>query len=69
MADTQTSEWIEHDGGGMPVGDDEIVHIRMSCGWCDENMEASEAHFWNWDWPEYPDPSPLDIVQFRVVKP
>lgn len=67
MSDTQTSEWIEHDGKGMPVDGDTIVCIRMRDG--DETPASwnTAAEEWIWTWGERDRTG--DIIAYRVVKP
>ncbi len=74
MTDTQTSEWIEHDGGPMPVDAETLVIVRFRDGREELERQASKAIFWgdgsdvdsNWS---HEAPSESDIVAYRVVKP
>ncbi len=77
MSDTQTSEWIEHDGKGMPVPDDTLVLCRFRDG-TDEEQKGSppvRASYWHDDYLDYsnwfhaPRPCGAEIVAYRVVKP
>ena len=76
MSDTQTSEWIEHDGKGMPVRQDEFVVVKFrvpgdgfdlqrptQARWLD--MSGGETSLWVFS-DKYPED---DIIAYRVVKP
>jgi hypothetical protein len=68
MSDTQTSEWIEHDGKGIPVGirlDDEVQR-KYRDGVVGSWMSTREAqNLGMWTHRNSDD----DIVAYRVVKP
>lgn len=68
--DTKQGEWIEHDGGPCPVEPETLVYVRFRNGhvsgivssagfWDDENIRHS-----NWRH----EPSPVDIIAYRVVQ-
>ena len=71
MDDTQTSEWIEHDGKEMPVDGDVIVDVQWGDG---EVFEDTPASTWNWcidndpNSPEFGSGAGI-ITHYRVVKP
>ena len=59
------SDWIEHDGGGMPIPGDTFVLL----GWDDGDFETIEnftgrdedrASYWTWGEP---------IARYRIVTP
>jgi len=72
------SEWIEHDGKGMPVDGDTLVYVRFADGWEDErdafgnDLSPDKAKVWgsgpssNWVWGEQR-PIHLEIVAYRIV--
>lgn len=73
MSQTLT-EWVDHDGGPVPVAPETIVHVRFRDG--NETMTATTAH--NWDGRGKPEGScwlhtaeaanaASDIVAYRVV--
>ena len=69
------SEWIEHDGKGMPVDGETIVRVRLGNGWKEPaTFEHWTAAAWhepatssNWTCHEY---SPDDaIVAYQIATP
>lgn len=69
MGDGSLSEWIEHDGKGIPVDADQPVFVKFASGWKDEHLGHSQASYWEWEWERVGTPWPSDIVAYRVVKP
>lgn len=72
MADTQTSEWIEHDGKGMPVPPETKVYVRFADSETDERdmtgqfIPPERADWWGESWVCDPE---REISHYRVVKP
>jgi hypothetical protein len=77
MTDTVTilkaSDWIEHDGKGMPVSPDTKVIVRFRDGEEEGPDQAEYAECWgmcgcgsNWS---HEFPSPSDIVAYRIILP
>ena len=66
---TDTSEWIEHDGGPCPVADDAIVEIRFANG--KQAKRESRARFWKTplDWWQHQGSDGYGVISYRVVKP
>lgn len=68
----QNSEWIEHDGKGMPVDGSTLVYVMFRDGAKDEH--PSRARIWgvhggptsNW---EHSEPTDWDIVAYRLHSP
>lgn len=67
-----TSEWIQHDGKGMPVGAQEMVEITCRDGWmskrptwAEELTDAAEETGGMWVHGGYG----TDIISYRVVPP
>lgn len=69
------SEWIEHDGKGMPVAADVMVIIKCRDGW--ESKYAEQAD--GWTEQGYPDCNQwihkegalndkFDIIAYRIVE-
>lgn len=71
MGDTQTSEWIKHDGVKRPVPGETIVDVKFGDGEIDTNAPAS---YWLWvidndpNSPGFGDGGGI-ITHYRVVKP
>lgn len=66
MADTQTSEWIEHDGKGMPVGIDDVVQRKYRDGLVGKWLSTRKAqNVEMWTHRDHDD----DIIAYCVVKP
>lgn len=73
MTDTQTSEWIEHDGKGMPVDGDTEVEVRFPDGFVASAVSASYWHgrtdeASSWVVPRWGNRG-ARISAYRVVKP
>lgn len=65
------SEWIEHDGKGMPVDGDTLVYVKFSDGDDDSKCKRPmTASYWrhNWNRPEAPFHG-SDIVAYRIHEP
>lgn len=74
------SDYIDHDGKGMPVDGDTLVFIKQAGGYCDEDNHAVgiAAKFWhnpdeeevpedsNWFWPAN-GPTDFHIIAYKVV--
>ncbi|MEI3803139.1 hypothetical protein V6R85_01335 [Agrobacterium sp. CCNWLW32] len=61
MSGQEVSDWIEHDGSGMPVGDDVLVQVRFR-GLEHKETRVIPAHWYSEFWGS-------DEIQFyRVVK-
>lgn len=67
------SDWIEHDGSGMPVPGDTLVYVRLGGGWDDTWCGAPRtADWWHEDEPEdssWVGVSSSHIVAYRIVEP
>ncbi len=64
----KAGEWIEHDGKGMPVDGDVLVHVKFAVGGSDEDCEPQTAMWWNHEenWIDHQDP--FSITHYRIVK-
>lgn len=67
------SEWIKHDGKGMPVDGDTLVLLRFLDGYCEEAKgdEPNRADFWaqgDDDWWSYPIDNPDSITHYRIIE-
>lgn len=61
------SEWIEHDGKGMPVDGDKLVEVRQRDGW--ESGRPVKASYWTIshdNWTHDHSRQAYDIVAYRV---
>lgn len=58
------TEWIEHDGKGMPVDAETKVIVRFRNGIEEDETDAWDACLWEWE--NYGDGS--DIVAYRVIE-
>ena len=71
---TDTSEWIEHDGNGMPIDGSAIVDIKFR-SLIEPEYKGFKASHWAGRGPEddcwlFSKLSPEnDITHYRVVKP
>lgn len=69
------SEWIEHDGKGMPVDGEILVHVRFPDGYEDTHdyqgnpLKPDRADYWSrsWDWMRPGAPLDVEIFAYRVV--
>lgn len=70
------SNWIEHDGKGMPVDGETLVHVRFPDGYEDtvstegEALQPSPANYWStsWSWTNTT-PLNVEIIAYRVHTP
>lgn len=78
------SEWIEHDGSGMPVSANTLVYVTFGDNSTDENsyngvqLEPGEAGFWrtleddndygNWVWDDE-GTSGASIIAYKIATP
>lgn len=47
------TDWIKHDGKGMPVDGETLVQVRFRDGWSDERHATNDkASYWHEDEPE-----------------
>ena len=67
------SDWIDHDGNGMPVHPETRVTVRFRDGMAERVDQANKALFWggdevgsNWN---HTSPCSADIVAYRVHTP
>lgn len=69
------TDWIEHDGSGMPVPGDTLVYTRHSDGFDDSFCSyPTEASFWDGPFPELSswlksDDDDAYIAAYRIVTP
>ena len=68
MSNDPKGKWIEHDGKGLPIDEDEKVELRFRDG----DTRVGKAGFWNADgadgqWVFNPSDPDFDIVAYRVV--
>lgn len=67
------SDWIEHDGGDMPVPGDTLVYVKFRDGTDDVQCRKPVSAGW-WDSYGAPDvsnwssPEAAGIVAYKVVK-
>lgn len=60
------SDWVEHDGEGMPVAGDTPVHVKTRDGWTDSNLDPSPAEEWIWAWNNKYRDGDDDIIGYRI---
>lgn len=66
------SEWIDHDGKGMPVDGDTIVSIRIRSGEETPAKWNTRAKDWAWRWADERSAASFksgDILAYRVHTP
>lgn len=59
------SEWIEHDGKGMPVGGDTLVTVHLRDGYKTQLLMRARE----FDWDNTYETTPLDIMFYRIHEP
>lgn len=60
----KSSDWIEWNGGDLPVARNAIVSVKMRAYAGSVERRADELRWWHG-----PSGDPHDIVAYRVVKP
>jgi len=66
------SDWIKHDGDGMPVDPNKMVLVRWRNGEVHGPLQAAEWQIGGKsprDYWEHPPRSQMDIVEYCIVEP
>ena len=61
------SDWIEHDGKGMPIDGEIRVHVKFRDGSESYREYPWLARMWGSNWEHYPDHHEADIVAYRII--